>query len=33
MQIYFLLEEKRFEEYADVSAEKYNADEARRREE
>lgn len=26
MQIYFLLDEKKFEEYADVAAEKYYAD-------
>ena len=33
MQIYYLLPEKKFEEYADVAAEKYYADEAQKRQE
>jgi len=33
MQIYFLLPEEKFEKYADVAAEKYLAEEARREEE
>ena len=33
MQIYFLLTEKKFEEYADVAAEKYYAEEAKKRQE
>ena len=33
MQIYYLLPEKKFEEYADVAAEKYYAEEAQKRQE
>lgn len=31
MQIYFLLSEKKFEAYADAAAEKYYADESKRK--
>jgi len=33
MQIYFLLPEEKFEKYADVAAQKYHEEEARRQEE